>query len=70
MGKIITYIIYFLIIVAAYVLIRSAYTGDINSSTTIGEAATEVKEGSIQTIKNLGNDASSAINTLTNEANQ
>lgn len=70
MGKIITYIIYFLIIVAAYVLIRSAYTGDINSSTTIGEAATEVKEGSIQTIKNLGNDASSAINTLTNETNQ
>lgn len=70
MGKIITYIIYFLIIVAAYVLIRSAYTGNINDNTTIGEAATEVKEGSIKTIKNLGNDASSAINKLKNEVTQ
>lgn len=68
MGRIITYIIYFLIIVAAYVLIRSAYTGSINSDTTIGQAATEVKNESIQTIKGLGNDASSALNNLKNEA--
>ena len=51
MGKIITYIIYFLVAVAIYVLIRAAFTGSINSNTTIGEAATEVKDGSVQTLK-------------------
>ncbi len=64
MGKIITYAIYFIVLIAIYVLIRAAYTGSINSNTTIGEAATEVKNGSIQTLKDLKNDASSAINSL------
>ena len=67
MGKIITYIIYFLIIVAVYVLIRSAYTGSINSKTTIGQAAIEVKDESIKTLKEIKNDASSAINNLKND---
>ena len=67
MGKIITYIIYFLIIVAIYVLIRAAYTGSITSETTIGQAATEVKDESIKTIKEIKNDASSAINNLKND---
>ena len=56
MGKIITYIIYFLVAVAIYVLIRAAFTGSINSNTTIGEAATEVKDGSVQTLKEIKND--------------
>ena len=68
MGKIITYIIYFLDAVAIYVLIRAAYTGSINSNTTIGEAATEVKDGSVQTLKEIKNDASSAIDNLKNKA--
>ena len=68
MGKIITYIIYFLVAVAIYVLIRSAFTGSINSNTTIGEAATEVKDGSVQTLKEIKNDASSAIDNLKNKA--
>ena len=67
MGKIITYIIYFLVAVAIYVLIR-AFTGSINSNTTIGEAATEVKDGSVQTLKEIKNDASSAIDNLKNKA--
>ena len=66
MGKIITYIIYFLIAVAIFVLIKAAYTGNINSNTTIGEAATEIKDGSVQTIKEIGNDASSAIDNMRN----
>ncbi len=70
MGKIITYVIYFLVAVAIYVLIRAAYTGSINSDTTIGEAATEVKNGSIQTLKDLKNDASSAINSLEDTTNK
>lgn len=64
MSKIITYIIYFLVAVAIYVLIRAAYTGSINKDTTIGNAATEVKDGSIETLKELKNDTSSAINSL------
>ena len=68
MGKIITYIIYFLVAVAIYVLIRAAFTGRINSNTTIGEAATEVKDGSVQTLKEIKNDASSAIDNLKNKA--
>ena len=68
MGKIITYIIYFLVAVAIYVLIRAAFTGSINSKTTIGEAATEVKDGSVQTLKEIKNDASSAIDNLKNKA--
>ena len=68
MGKIITYIIYFLVAVAIYVLIRAAFPGSINSNTTIGEAATEVKDGSVQTLKEIKNDASSAIDNLKNKA--
>ena len=68
MGKIITYIIYFLVAVAIYVLIRAAFTGSINSNTPIGEAATEVKDGSVQTLKEIKNDASSAIDNLKNKA--
>ncbi|MBQ2887271.1 MAG: hypothetical protein IJE43_26460 [Alphaproteobacteria bacterium] len=67
MGKIITYIIYFLIVVAVYVLIRAAYTGSITSNTTIGQAVTEVKDESIKTIKEMKNDASSAINDIKND---
>lgn len=64
MGKIISYSIYFLIIVAIYVLIRAAYTGNINSNTTIGQAANEVKEDTIQTIKEIKDDASTTINNI------
>ena len=65
MGKIITYIIYFLVIVAVYVLIRAAYTGSINSDTTIGEAATEVKNASANTIRDMKNEAVDAIDKAT-----
>lgn len=68
MGKIITYIIYFLVIIAIYVLIRAAYTGSINSNTTIGEAATEVKNGSIDTIRDMKNEAASAIDNMSNSS--
>lgn len=44
MGKIFSYIIYFVIAIAIYVFIRASFTGEINSSTTIGQAATEVKD--------------------------
>lgn len=64
MGKIFSYIIYFVIAIAIYVFIRASFTGEINSSTTIGQAATEVKNGSIQTLKDMKNDASTAINDL------
>ncbi len=67
MGKIITYIIYFLVVVAVYVLIRAAYTGSITSNTTIGQAVTEVKDESIKTIKEMKNDASSVINDIKND---
>ncbi|MCM1323630.1 MAG: hypothetical protein NC218_05670 [Acetobacter sp.] len=66
MGKIITYIIYFLVIVAIYVLIRAAYTGSINSDTTIGQAAEEVKNGSVETIRDMKNEATSAIDNIAN----
>ena len=65
MGKIIRYIIYFLLIIAAFVLIRGVFTGSINSNTTIGQAATDVREGSMQTLENMKNSASSAVNKLT-----
>lgn len=68
MGKIITYIIYFLVAVAIFVLIKAAYTGSINSDTTIGQAATEIKDGSVKTIKEIGNDASSAIDNVRNNS--
>ena len=61
MGRIISYIIYFIIAVALYILIKAAFIGDINSSTTIGNAATEVKTGTINTLKNISHDASSVI---------
>lgn len=69
MGKIITYIIYFLVIVAIYVLIRAAYTGSINSDTTIGEAATEVKNGSVETLRDMKNEAANAIDNMSNSSN-
>lgn len=68
MGKIITYIIYFLVIVAIYVLIRAAYTGSINSDTTIGEAATEVKNGSVETLRDMKNEAANAIDNMSNSS--
>lgn len=68
MGKIITYIIYFLVAVAIYVLIRAAYTGTINSDTTIGEAATEVKNGSVETIREIKNEAAAAIDNVANSS--
>lgn len=61
MNKLITYTIYFLVIVAIYVLIRAAYTGNITSNTTIGEVATEVKNGSVETIRDIKNEAMRAI---------
>ncbi|MBE6463675.1 MAG: hypothetical protein E7005_08015 [Alphaproteobacteria bacterium] len=67
MGKIIIYIIYFLSAIAVYVLIRAAFLGDINQNTTLKETAIEVKDGSISTLKEIENDASSAINTITND---
>ncbi len=68
MGKIITYIIYFLVIVAIYVLIRAAYTGSINSDTTIGEAAEEVKNGSVETIRDMKKEAAAAIDNVANSS--
>lgn len=68
MGKIITYIIYFLVIVAIYVLIRAAYTGSINSDTTIGQAAEKVKNGSVETIRDMKNEAATAIDNMTNSS--
>lgn len=65
MGKIIRYAIYFLIAVAVYVLVRGVFTGSINSNTTIGQAAIDVREGSMQTLENMKNSASSAVNKLT-----
>lgn len=70
MGKIISYVIYFLIAIAIYVFIRASFTGEINSNTTIGEAATDVKDGSIQTLNTMKNDASSAINDIKKEIQQ
>ena len=67
MGRIITYIIYFLVIVAIYVLIRAAYTGSINSDTTIGQA-TEVKNGSVETIRDMKNEAAAAIDNMANSS--
>ena len=67
MGKIIIYIIYFLNAIAVYVLIRAAFLGDINQNTTLKETAIEVKDGSISTLKEIENDAYSAINTITND---
>ena len=64
MGKIISYIIYFLIAIAIYVFIRATFTGEININTTLGQAAKEVKNGSIQTLKDMKNDASTAINDM------
>lgn len=68
MGKIITYIIYFLVAVAIYVLIRAAYTGSINSDTTIGQAAEEVKNGSMETIRDIKNEAANTIDNLNNSS--
>ena len=68
MGKIITYIIYFLVIVAIYVLIRAAYTGSINSDTPIGEAAEEVKNGSVETIRDMKKEAAAAIDNVANSS--
>ena len=65
MEKIVTYVIYFLIAIALYVLIQAAYFGDINSDTTIGEASKEITDGSIKTLKEIKNDASSAIEHIT-----
>lgn len=67
MGKIISYIIYFLIAIAIYAFIRASFTGEINSSTTIGEAATDVKNGSIDTLNTMKNDVSSAVNDIKKE---
>ena len=61
MGKIITYIIYFLIAVAIYVLIRAAYNGSINKESTMGEMATQVTNDSAQTIKDMGNAAANIV---------
>ena len=67
MGKIVTYIIYFLIAIAIYVLIKAAYFGEITSDTTIGNASKQITTGSIQTIKEIKDDASSTIEHLTQD---
>ena len=70
MKKIISYIIYFLIAIAIYAFIRASFTGEINSNTTIGEAGTDVKNGSLQTLNAIKNDASTAINDIKKELQQ
>ncbi len=70
MGKVISYIIYFLIAIVIYAFIRASFTGEINSNTTIGQAATEVKDESIKTLKDMKNDASSAIEDMRNDMQQ
>ena len=57
MKKIIIYIIYFLAAIVIYVLIRAAFLGDINKNTTLENTAIELKDGSINTLKEIKNDA-------------
>lgn len=63
MAKFLKYLIYIFVIIALYIVGKGIYDGDITSSTTIGEVATQVDDGT----KNMAIDAAGEVGKAINE---
>lgn len=66
MGTFIRYIIYFLIIIALYIVGKGLYTGSITSSTTVGSVATQIDDGA----RNMAKNAVEVVSDAADEAMQ
>lgn len=66
MGTFLKYLVYVLILIALYVVIKGLYDGNINSSTTIGNAAVQVGEGT----KEIAADTVNAVGDVIDDAKQ
>ncbi len=64
MGTFLKYVIYVLVIIALYIIAKGVYDGNITSSTTLGEVATQVDDGTRNMAKDAANDVNKAINDV------
>ncbi len=64
MAKFLKYLIYIFVIIALYIVGKGIYDGDITSSTTLGEMATQVDDGAKTLARDAANGAGRAINDV------
>ena len=66
MGTFFKYLIYLLVIIALYIVVKGCYDGTINSQTSVGDVASQVTQGT----KNIAEDAANAIDKAADEVTQ
>lgn len=66
MGTVIKYIIYVLIIIALYIVGKGLYTGSITNSTTIGDVAVQIDNGT----REIARDTANAVNEAVDDVKQ
>lgn len=66
MARFFKYLIYVFVIIALYIVGKGVYDGEITSSTTIGEVASQVDNGT----KNLAKDAADEVGKAINDVRQ
>ncbi|MBE6443100.1 MAG: hypothetical protein E7020_00325 [Alphaproteobacteria bacterium] len=55
MGTFFKYLIYLLVIIVLYLVIKGCYDGSINSQTTVGNVASQVSQGTQEMATNAAN---------------
>lgn len=66
MGTVIKYIIYVLIIIALYIVGKGLYTGSITGSTTVGDVAVQIDNGT----REIARDTANAVNEAVDDVRQ
>ena len=66
MGTVIKYIIYVLIIIALYIVGKGLYTGSITNSTTVGDVAVQIDNGT----RKIAKDTAKAVNEAVDDVKQ
>lgn len=66
MGTFFKYLIYLLIIIVLYLVIKGCYDGSINSQTTVGNVASQVTQGT----QEMAVDAANAVENMVNDSKQ
>jgi hypothetical protein len=66
MGTFLKYLVYALIILAIYIVVRGWYDGDITQNTTVGEVMSQVDNGT----KEMAHDAMAQVDKMSGQATQ
>lgn len=65
MGTFIKYVIYLLILIAIYIVGKGLYTGNITSTTTVGDVVTQIDDGTSEIAKDTANAVGNAVGDVT-----